>query len=405
MNCKDFQDNISLYIDDELSTEEKKQFEEHLQSCESCENELKVYQKISSILQNTKQEELPEGYCKRLHYKLKSINIVKKKSTNWMKYASLAAAVVVIVVVSSKNNFGMKSAKSENAVMPSKAPMPMQSLAQSPQVAPSAPADIKYAKDSATGSRNDIKVEEQYKLQTTSNDGTAVIYVREMKIIKSGSMSTQTDNYNDFLNMLSSKLQSFGGLIENNNTEVYEKYKDKKLMYGNLTIRVPDENFYELINYIEENSKIKRKSLNETDVTKEYYEKDNKVKNLEIQENRLRELFGKAQKVDEMLLIENELRRIRTEIDSLNISLSDIDNRVLMSTINLDIEEVLPTNFEISDKQSVWDRARDGFINVVNEIIKVFENLVVMFVSITPILIPLLMIAIVIFIKYKKRKK
>jgi len=223
-----------------------------------------------------------------------------------------------------------------------------------------------------------------------------------MKIIKTGTISAQTEDYDMFLNDLSMKVSSMGGFLESNNTEVYQVYNEKKLMYASIRIRVPQESFYELVDYLENTVDVRRKNINETDVTKEYYEKDNKVKNLEVQEQHLRELFEKATTVEEILLIENELRRIRTEIDALNISLSDINDRAKMSTVNLEIEEVMTASLTLKTKDSVWDRSKEGFINTVNGIIRAVENLIVGIVSSSPILVPAIIICIVGFLKIRK---
>ena len=169
-----------------------------------------------------------------------------------------------------------------------------------------------------------------------------------------------------------------------------------------MKIRIPQESFNEAVSYLEETAEIRRKNINEADVTKEYYEKDNKVKNLEIQEQHLRELFEKAATVEEMLQIENELRRIRTEIDELNISLADIDDRASMSTIDLEVEEVREVNFTLKSEKGVWERAKEGFISTINSIVRGIGNLIVNLVSSSPILIPAIVIFIILLLKIKK---
>jgi len=421
MNCNEIKDLLSLYVDDELNEEEKKMVEEHLQNCEDCQKELEEYKKIIQALKNLPEEEPPVGYCKRLHEKLlseeapnKIINaeIPKKKTNNrfvWVKYGGLAAAFVLVFVVYAINNPGMLNmgnAKSESIAYDSN------SMAPATEPAPSAPTDGKYGSNydysmaenqkgkPAEGATEDKVVdseEQSYSLMNVSS--------REMKVIKAGSISAQTDDYEKFLGELSAKLQSLGGFLESNNTEVYQVYENEKLMYGSLKLRVPQDGFYELVDYLEKSSEVRRKNINETDVTKEYYEKDNKVQNLEAQEGHLRELFEKAQTVEEMLLIENELRRVRTEIDALNTSLSDIDERASMSTIDLEVEEVLTANFTITNQDSVWERAKEGFINTVNGIIRAVENLLIYLVSVSPVLIPAVIILIVILAKFKKFRK
>lgn len=411
MKCNEICDKLSLYIDKELNDEEMQQMEEHFKSCENCQKELNEYENLISVLKNMPEEEPPEGYCKRLHNKLlesspqlkpkKALKIIGINRSKWMKYGSIAAALVLVFLVANMNNinrFGMKS-KSELSYDMAEAPAEYNGVApQAPQAAPSpqAPQDS-YVEESKNQSM-DIRGEaEEGSVMITSLQEE-----RQMKIIKTGTISAQTEDYEMFLNDLSIKINALGGFLESNNTEVYQVYNDEKLMYGSIRIRVPQESFYELVEYLENTIEVRRKNVNETDVTKEYYEKDNRVKNLEVQEQHLRELFEKANTVEEMLLIENELRRVRTEIDALNISLSDINDRAKMSTINLEIEEVMTASLTLKAKDSVWERSKNGFINTVNSIIRFLENLVVNIISSSPILIPFIVICLVGFFKIRK---
>ncbi|HAQ39711.1 MAG TPA: hypothetical protein DCM73_02010, partial [Clostridiales bacterium] len=178
--------------------------------------------------------------------------------------------------------------------------------------------DISGASDNYTAfdakAKQDTMESEISADDSTGQESPAATENRELKIIKTGDIYVQTKDYNNFLNEMTAKIASLGGYIENNNTEVYQVYENDKLMHGNLKIRVPKESFDEAVSYLEETTEIRRKNIGETDVTKEYYDKDNKVQNLEVQEQHLRELFEKATTVEEMLQIENELRRVRTEI-------------------------------------------------------------------------------------------
>lgn len=394
MNCNEISDKLSLYIDNELSDEEMLLIEEHIKFCESCQKELEEYKNLISILQSLPEEEPPEGYCERLHNKLTEVNINQEKTSKikrykfkWMKYASIAAALVLVMLVYGLNNFGT-STKNEAAYdMAQSGSMPAPAAEEAP----------------ASMENYDQSIGEYQPMENRTRDSVMIATEeRETKTIKTGTLFLQTENYDEFFNSLSQKISSLEGFLESNNTEVNQSYNDRKLMYGNLRIRVPQENFYEMIDYLEVSGEVIRKNIDERDMTKEYYEKDNKVKNLEIQEERLRELFEDATTVEEMLLIENELRRIRTEIDTLNISLTNIDDRVSMSTINLEVQEVLSVSLTLRAEDSVWERAKDGFIHTINSIIRSLENLFVNIVSTSPILIPAIIIAIVAFFKIKK---
>lgn len=410
MNCNEIKDMISLYIDRELEDEEKLLFEKHIEQCENCKKEFEEYKKIINMLQNLTEEEPPKGYCKRLHEKLLNVKLQSKANTRsrWIKYSSIAAAFVLIfstIYISSiTGGFKDGASKKEKSIAYDDQ-APATELKESPAAAP--PADINGGGFTGIQSEGVANKRTMDNAEVATNYGITVAPIEnaemEMKIIKSGYIVTQTEAYDVFINDLILKVESFGGYLEQNNTSVRTVYDDRDLKYGNLIVRIPQDKFNEFIDFLETTSEVNQKNINETDVTKDYYEKDNQVKNLELQESHLRELFAKAQTVEEMLLIENELRRIRTEIDALNISLSDIDDRASMSTITLEVEEVLKTNLTLPYRDSIWGRARDGFINTVNGLVEFVENIIIWLVSISPVLIPIL-IVILILVLIKKRK-
>ena len=425
MNCNEIRDNLSLYIDDELNEEEKVLLEEHLKNCPECSKELEEYKRIIQMLNELPDEEPPVGYCKRLHAKLLNtvpdkpeikedseisnvtdMPVKHKNKFRWVKYGSLAAAFALVVLVYGITNNGFRMGKSsydigynatESAPSPAEVP-----AAEAPQ---SMPQDSIRGDFDNNNSLSDEKAKIEYGIkaeESTEQISLMAIDEREMKIIKTGSIYSLTKDYDKFLYEITARIESLGGYIEYNNTEVYQVYEDEKLMHGSLKIRIPQESFNDTVSYLEETTEIRRKNINEKDVTKEYYEKDNKVKNLEIQEQHLRDLFEKATTVEEMLQIENELRRIRTEIDALNISLADINDRAAMSTIELEVEEVKEVNFTLKSEKSVWERAKEGFINTVNSIVRGIENLIVNLVSSSPVLIPVIIIFIILLMKIRK---
>lgn len=431
MNCNEVMDNLSLYLDDELNEEEKVLMDEHIKNCAKCSKELEGYRKVIHLLNELQEEQPPEGYCKRLHKKLLNaaeeiipvdnesevshiVNLSEKRKTRrpgWVKYAGIAAALVLVLLVYDLNNGkAMNNSRMEVTYDASQSP--------AGDAAPSE-APLEYSTEQArmydTGDYNDFaETGEEFKSYGDINDtlseenpaaGNISLMpenVRQIKIVKSGTLYVQTKDYQALYKDITAKTESLGGYIENNSTDVYQLYDDSKLLRGNMIIRVPQENFNEAVGYLEEVTDVRSKNISESDLTKEYYEKDNRLKNLEVQEQHLRELFDKATTVEEMLQIENELNRVRTEIDALNINLSDIDDRVSMSTISLEVEEVREANFNLKGEMGIWDRAKEGFINTINSIVRWFGNLAVDLISSSPILIPIIVIFAVLLMKIKK---
>jgi predicted anti-sigma-YlaC factor YlaD len=49
MTCHDYKDLMMGYLDNELSNEQRRQFEEHLSGCSECKKELKEFRKLKAI--------------------------------------------------------------------------------------------------------------------------------------------------------------------------------------------------------------------------------------------------------------------------------------------------------------------------------------------------------------------
>ncbi len=49
MTCHDYKDLMMGYLDNELSDEQRRQFEEHLAGCSECTDELKEFRKLKAI--------------------------------------------------------------------------------------------------------------------------------------------------------------------------------------------------------------------------------------------------------------------------------------------------------------------------------------------------------------------
>ncbi|RKD33169.1 zf-HC2 domain-containing protein [Thermohalobacter berrensis] len=101
MDCKEFNENLSLYIDNELTMEKKEDFEAHLQHCQQCKKEYESMKLIVESLGSFKQVELPKNYKSELRRKLKnqrSRRTDNKKKINWRLYSALAACILIFIV-------------------------------------------------------------------------------------------------------------------------------------------------------------------------------------------------------------------------------------------------------------------------------------------------------------------
>lgn len=82
MNCTEFSELLFSYIEGELNDSQRKLFEEHIKTCSSCEKEFRAYQKMMNDIHTLPMEEMPKGYCKKLHGKIEDaqISLIRKKT-------------------------------------------------------------------------------------------------------------------------------------------------------------------------------------------------------------------------------------------------------------------------------------------------------------------------------------
>jgi len=105
-NCIEIKELLSLYLDNELDEDRKKQVETHLQQCDACKKEFEELTFIKNILAETEEVSVPDVFDERLHAALKAESMrMKKKTPNLKRFTSIAAIFVVgLFAVSLYNN-------------------------------------------------------------------------------------------------------------------------------------------------------------------------------------------------------------------------------------------------------------------------------------------------------------
>src|SRR6056297_2315764 len=397
MNCKEFEERISLYIDKKLTDKEAAEFEEHLNKCENCRINLENTKTIVEIVRDTPLEKLPEGYCEKLHYKL--IEKKPKNRWNWKRITAIAASFVVLLGATfAFSNLGMGGKSSDDMGF-------MEELAEEPGFPKEAPVVESEAPGFTSESSADyeeaeydeaLREEMGFSGTTDGNKNVGIASEdknyrdKELKIIKTGTLEIETSEYDTYVEKIKSIVSDNNGYIENMETYTNNYYYDNnnnkvKLRNGRFTVRIPNEAFQSVFVYLKDEGELIQESINENDVTRNYYEIDNKVKN-----------------VTEIMQIENELSRIRSQIDNFKMNLSDIDNRASMSTIYLGVIEIEDKGRIQPVDENIWSEAKESFTRSINRMINFMENTFISFIGFLPVLILMIIILFIVWILVKK---
>jgi hypothetical protein len=116
---------------------------------------------------------------------------------------------------------------------------------------------------------------------------------------------------------------------------------------GVVSIRVPQDEFYVVIQEVEGLGEVKERQVKGEDVTEDYVDLESRLRNLQKQEERLLDILDMAVNVKEVLNVESELERVRGQIERITGEIKYIESRVELATITVYLnkppeEEVTP---------------------------------------------------------------
>lgn len=217
----------------------------------------------------------------------------------------------------------------------------------------------------------------------------------EAKIIKSGNLRYQTDDLEKTYSQIQEAVKKHKAIIKNDS-----QYNDEDGLSRRINIRIPNENFDAFITDISKGvNYFDVKSISSDDVTEEYIDVTARIKTKKVLEERYYELLKKAAKVSEMLEIEKKLSEIREEIEAKEGRLKYIENKVSMSTLDINFYKPVAQG----SKATVSYGGRIG-----NAIVSGFNGISNFFISLLgfwPVIATLVVLFILIRKRFKRKNK
>lgn len=159
------------------------------------------------------------------------------------------------------------------------------------------------------------------------------------KVIKSADLVLQTVRYDESNEKLESLVSSFGGYIESSSVQG-DASGDDKLRSASYTVRVPSDRLEEFLAGAGDIGSVVSKSITGQDVTQNYFDSETRLKTLRAEQDRILELMGKAEKIDDVLAIEQRLTEVQNEIEQLTGQLKQWDSLISLSTVTITVREV-----------------------------------------------------------------
>ncbi len=182
--------------------------------------------------------------------------------------------------------------------------------------------------------------------ESESADGGSTVITGE-KLVYTGQLNIETLGYEETVKSVREYIRTYKGIIESENEWDNDRswtYTDGRSRMStrslSMTLRIPTESFDAFMNDMEGTGKITSRSQSVENISRRYNDNSIEIEALEKQQARLLEMMDAADTVEEMILVEERLSEVQTELNQKKSYQSGMDTDVKYSTIYLNVNEV-----------------------------------------------------------------
>lgn len=229
------------------------------------------------------------------------------------------------------------------------------------------------ASEAVTVSEITLPKEKSYdkKEEVSMNAPAPKVNESSAKIIKKATLKFETQDLGKTFSAIQNATKKYQAVIANDSSG-----KDFGSSYRNLMIRIPNAHFHHFINDISKGiSHFDVKQISQEDITEEYIDVESRMKSKKKLEERYIQLLNKANKVSEMLEIEEKLAEIREEIEAKEGQLKYFQNRISLSTIAIEMYTIDPSESGATDSygSKIWNSIKEGFNGLSNFVLSIIS--------------------------------
>ncbi|HET9493935.1 MAG TPA: DUF4349 domain-containing protein [Chloroflexia bacterium] len=198
-----------------------------------------------------------------------------------------------------------------------------------------------------------------YGLSAESTDGRATTDVAQntaqpwdRMIIRTGTLHLTVKDVGDSIQRVRAVANASGGYVFSSETRNEGEYT-----YATITLYIPAAGFDQVLPELRalggQVTKVANESISSSDVTEEYTDLNSQLRNLKATEGRMLALQSKAERMEDILAIDRELRAVQAEIERIQGRMNYLGKRAEMSSLTVYLSPVVaPT--PLVEPQPVW---------------------------------------------------
>lgn len=223
--------------------------------------------------------------------------------------------------------------------------------------------------------------------------GNQVTSGTSRKLITTINVTLETENFDEMMAALKTKLAEVGGYVENEYTYNGSTYDAENVRYSSVTVRVPEDKTEAFVGDVTGTGNLVSKTTNTQDVTLNYVDTEGKKEMYLAEEKSLLELLEKAETVEDISYLVSRLSEVRYNIETMESTLRTYDDLVDYATINFDIQEVKVYTPTVEKPQTTGEKLSQEFNENLTDVLESFRDFGVGLVANSPYIIRFLLIS------------
>ena len=172
----------------------------------------------------------------------------------------------------------------------------------------------------------------------------------DRKIVYTASVEMESTDFAGAQTAILAAVEQAGAYLESTDLWGSAEDADRSARY---TVRVPADNYRQLLAALSEAGSVLNQSESASDVTANYIDVEARLTALEAQRDRLNELADQAETTADLLEIESQLSDVQYKIESYTAQLRSLESQISYSTVDVYLSEVAqltPTGTTFGDR-------------------------------------------------------
>lgn len=233
----------------------------------------------------------------------------------------------------------------------------------------------------------------------------------DAKVIRRAYLTIQTTEFETSVAALAELTETHGGYYETARIESGSIYDSRANRSAYYVVRIPKENFVAFRDSVGEVGHLYSIEEGTQDVGENYYDTEARLATLTTKRDRLLSLLEKAEKMEDIISLENALADVQYEIDRHTATLRKYDSLIDFSTFEIHLNEKTAISQQPSATDSFGKRLGAAFTDGMKEFFDGIQDLILLMArNLIGVLIFAVVVIIVVFkarkgLKLRRKKK